>query len=177
MFNFLQGAIIWLSRRVWLSLPLIVAVAGMMVTMTPMNLFGGWLPAPDIALIAVFFWAIFGPAFLPPWAVLLLGLSHDFTSGAPIGFWAVLYLLAYGFTLSQRVFFIGRTGLGAWVGFTIVAALTGASSWLLGSVVFMHWLPPTQIYLQAMMSIVFYWPMSKVFFFMRRALTTAREAL
>ena len=177
MFNFLQGAIVWLSGRIWFSLPLIVAVAGMMVTMMPMNLFGGWLPAPDIALIAVFFWAIYGPAFLPPWAVLLLGLSHDFASGAPIGFWAVLYLMAYGFTLSQRVFFIGRTGLGAWVGFMIVAAVTAASAWFLGSVVYMRWLPPTQIYLQAIISIAFYLPMSKVFFFMRRMLTTAREAL
>src|SRR5262245_51883826 len=124
MANILQGAIIWLAQRVWLTLPLIVALGAMMVAMTPMNLFGGIVPAPDVALIAVFFWAIFGPSFLPPWAVLLLGFAQDFATGSPVGFWAFLYLLAYGFTLSQRVFFIGRTGLGAWVGFVIVAALT-----------------------------------------------------
>ena len=85
--------------------------------------------------------------------------------------------VSYGFTLSQRVFFKGRTGLGAWIGFALVAGLAAIVTWVLGSIVYMRWLPPSQIYLQAMVTFVAYWPVSKVFLLMRRTLTTAREAL
>ena len=175
MLEFSQIALLWLFRRIWFSLPLIVALVATFLMMTPVNLLS--VPAPDIALIAVFFWAISGPAFLPAWAVLLLGLTQDFATGAPIGFWALIYLVAYGFTLSQRVFFTGRTGLGAWLGFTLVAVLAAAVAWVLGSIVYMRWLPPGQIWSQALVSIVAYWPVSKVFGLVRRTLTTAREAL
>jgi hypothetical protein len=47
----------------------------------------------------------------------------------------------------------------------------------LGSIVYARWLPPTQIYLQAIVSVLVYWPVSRVFFVMRRWLTKAREAL
>lgn len=172
-----QGILFWLFRRVWLSLPLIATVAATLVVMAPMNLLRGTLPAPDIALIAVFFWAIFGPAFLPPWAVLILGLTQDVAMGTPVGFWALIYLLAYGFAQSQRVFFVGRTGLGAWMGFAIVAALTAVAVWILGSIVYTRWLPPAPIFWQTAMTVLFYWPVSKVFALMRRSLTTARDAL
>lgn len=170
-----QATVLWLMRRVWLSLPLIATVFALLAMTAPMDLVP--VPAPDLALIAVFYWALSGPNFLPPWAVLMLGLAQDFITGAPLGFWALIYLLAYGFTLSQRVFFKGRTGFGAWVGFAIVAALTAIASWVLGSIVYARWLPPAQIYLQAAVTIIAYWPVAKVFGFMRRSLTTARDSL
>lgn len=175
MLEISQIAALWLLRRIWLSLPLILTAAVVVVMMAPANLMP--LPAPDIILIAVFFWAITGPAFLPAWAVLLLGLLQDFATGAPIGFWALVYLLSYGFTISQRVFFKGRSGLGAWIGFAIVALFAAFVAWFLGSIVYMRWLPPAQIFLQALVSIAFYWPVSKVYGLMRRSLTTAREAI
>lgn len=177
MFEYFQLAIIWLSRKVWLSLPLIVTLAAMIVFMAPANLFRGTVPAPDIALVAIFYWAIFGPAFLPPWAVLVLGLAQDFTTGAPLGFWAVIYLLAYGFSMSQRVFFMGRSGPGVLFGFTVVALLTAIATWVLGSITYARWLPPAQIFLQAPMSALLYFCVSPVYAFIRRMLTTAREAI
>ncbi|MBP6013136.1 MAG: hypothetical protein KBA31_12990 [Alphaproteobacteria bacterium] len=177
MIEYLQVAVLWLSRRLWLSLPFLMTAAAMVVTLAPMNLLGGKVPAPDIALAAVFFWAIYGPGFLPPWAVFLLGLGQDFTSGTPIGFWALIYLLAYGFTLSQRVFFIGRTLRGVWLGFAVVAFLTAAVTWFAGSIAYARWLPAGDIYLQALISVAVFPLVSKVFTLMRRMLTTAREAI
>jgi len=175
MLEMMHVGLMWVMRRLWLSLPMAVTVAAMLALMTPLDLLP--IPAPDVALIAVFFWAISGPAFLPPWSVLVLGLVQDFAMGTPPGFWAVIYLAAYGFTLSQRVFFKGRTGLGAWVGFAMVAALAAIATWVLASIVYMRWVPPAQIYLQAVVSVLAYWPMSKIFLLMRRTLTTARDAL
>lgn len=175
MLEVFQVALLTVLRWLWLSMPVIATVLATFALMAPMDLLP--IPTPDIVLIAVFFWAISGPAFLPPWAVLALGLIQDLATGAPPGFWALIYLLAYGFTLSQRVFFKGRTGLGAWIGFALVAALAAVATWVLGSIVYMRWLPPSQIYMQAIVTFVAYWPVSKVFLLMRRTLTTAREAL
>src|SRR5262245_15016881 len=177
MFEYVQLAIVWFGRKVWYSLPLITTLATMLVFMAPADLLGRAFPPPDIALVAVFFWAIFGPSFLPPWAVFVLGLAQDFATGAPIGFWPVVYLAAYGFTMSQRVFFIGRSGWGVVFGFTVVAILTAAVAWVLGSIVFARWLPAGQIFLQAFVSVLLYVPASKVFGLMRRWLSNAREAI
>ena len=177
MLEYTQVAVLWLLRRFWLSLPFILTAAVMVLSLAPANLLRGAVPAPDVTLAAVFFWAIYGPAFLPPWAVFLLGLGQDFSSGSPIGFWALIYLLAYGFTLSQRVFFIGRTLRGVWLGFAVVALITAAATWVVGSIVYARWLPAGEIYLQALVSIAVFPLVSKCFTMMRRLLTTAREAI
>jgi rod shape-determining protein MreD len=175
MLEISQVVLLTVLRWLWLSLPVIVTGVATFALMAPMDLLP--IPAPDIILIAVFFWAISAPSFLPPWAVLLLGLLQDLATGAPPGFWALIYLFAYGFTLSQRVFFKGRTGLGAWIGFALVAGLTAIGTWVLGSIVYMQWLPPSQIYTQAIVTFAAYWPVSKVFALMRNTLTTARDGL
>jgi hypothetical protein len=58
-----------------------------------------------------------------------------------------------------------------------VAGVSALATWVFGSIVTMRWLPPTQIYLQAIMSVLAYWPVSRLFFVLRRTLTKAREAL
>lgn len=177
MFEYFQLAILWLARQIWYSMPLIATVAAILITMAPANLFYGLVPAPDIALASIFFWAIYGPAFLPAWAVFALGLTQDFASGTPLGFWALIYLTAYGFTISQRVFFIGRSGPGVWFGFAIVAALTAAVAWVLGSICYARWIPLGPIFVQAAMSVLVYPLVARVFSLIRRTLTTAREAI
>jgi rod shape-determining protein MreD len=177
MSEYLQIAVVWMARQVWYSLPLAITIVALLLALAPLNLFRGQMPAPDFVLASVFFWAIYGPAFLPAWAVFALGLSQDFATGAPVGFWALIYLAAYGFALSQRVFFFGRTVRGVWAGFVIVALLTAIATWLLGSTYFMRWLPFGPILLQAVVSIVVFPLIAKMFFFVRGFLTTARETL
>ena len=177
MLEYAQFGILWAVRQVWYSLPLLITLVALVLALAPLNLFQGHAPAPDIVLASVFFWAIFGPQFLPAWAVFTLGLTQDFATGAPIGFWALIYLLAYGFSLSQRVFFFGRTVRGVWVGFTIVAFVTAIVTWIAGSTYFMQWLPIGPILLQAAVSILAFPIVAKAFLFVRGFLTTAREAL
>ena len=176
MFEYLQVAIWWLVRQVWLSLPLIAAIGAMLIAMAPANLFHEMVPAPDLVLASVFYWAIFGPGLLPAWAVFVLGLTQDFATGGAIGFWALIYLVAYGFTLSQRVFFTGRSGPGVWFGFALVAAVTSVVAWVLGSITYAHWLPPGPVFLQAAMSVLVYPLVARVFVLIRRALTSAGDA-
>ena len=177
MLEYAQIAVVWAARQIWYSLPLGVALAAILLAMAPLNLFQGYAPAPDVVLAAVFFWAIFGPQFLPAWAVFALGLTQDFATGAPIGFWALVYLLAYGLSLSQRVFFFGRTVRGVWLGFVIVALITALITWIAASTYFARWLPIGPILMQAAVSIAVFPIVAKAFFFVRGFLTTAREAL
>jgi rod shape-determining protein MreD len=177
MVEYLQIGVMWFSRQLWYCVPLILTAIALVLAMAPMNLFQGQVPGPDLVLASVFFWAIYGPAFLPAWAVFTLGIAQDLATGAPIGFWALIYLFAYGFALSQRVFFFGRTVRGIWVGFIIVALLTAIVTWFAGSTYFMRWLQPGTIFLQALVSIAFFPLVAKAFLFVRGFLTTARETL
>jgi rod shape-determining protein MreD len=173
---FLQVALLWLIRQAWLSMPLIAAVGGMLISMAPANLARGLVPAPDLVLICVFFWAIYGPQFLPPWAVFILGFVQDLATGGPIGLWSAVYLAAYGFTLSQRVFFTGRSGPGVWIGFAMVAGVTAVVAWVLGSTSFARWMSPWPIITQTAVTILFYPLIARLLTYLRGTLTTAREA-
>lgn len=177
MLEYVQIGIVWAARQIWYSLPLLVTLAALVLALAPLNLSQGYAPAPDVVLASVFFWAIFGPQFLPAWAVFALGLTQDLATGAPFGFWALTYLFAYGFALSQRVFFFGRTVRGVWLGFVVVALVVALITWVLGSTYYSRWLPVEPILMQALVSIVVFPFAAKAFFFVRGFLTTAREGL
>jgi len=174
---FLQSAIVLIGRVLWLSMPLFATAAVMLIAMVPINLSRGWVPAPELGVIAAFFWAVYSPAFFPPAAIFALGLVQDFASGGPIGFWALIYLGVYGFTLSQRVFFIGRSVIGVWLGFAAVASLAGIAIWLLASTVYNRWVPPTDIFLQVLVTALVFPLVGPVFMLLRRTMTTAPERL
>lgn len=177
MIEVFQLGYVWLVQFVWRALPLVLTILLMLVANIPLHLLQGDVPAPDIALTSIFFWAMHGSAFMPPWAVFLAGAAQDLMAGTPLGFSIVIYLLAYGFTLTQRIFFKGRTGIGAWLGFALVAAISAFLSWSLGMIVFERWLDPLVVGLQAGMTILFYPLFSRLFMLVRRVLTTAPETL
>ena len=177
MADILQSIIILLGRALFVSMPFLLTALGMLLAVVPLNLFGGWIPAPELGVIAAFFWAVYAPALFPPAAIFALGLVQDFASGGPIGFWATMYLAVYGFTLSQRVFFIGRSVVGVWVGFAAVSALASVATWLLASTIYNRWIPPGEIFLQAAFTVLVFPLVGPLFMMLRRAMTTAPERL
>jgi rod shape-determining protein MreD len=177
MSDIVQSIIILLGRAMFVSMPFLVTTLAMLVSMVPVNLFGGWVPAPELGVIAAFFWAVYAPALFPPAAIFSLGIVQDFCSGGPFGFWAIIYLAVYGFTLSQRTFFIGRSLLGVWLGFAAISALTGIVTWLLASTIYNRWIPPGEIFLQAIVTALVFPLVGPLFMILRRAMTTAPERL
>ena len=173
----LQSAIILIGRALWLSTPFFATALVMLISLVPISLFRGWVPGPELGLIAAFFWAVYAPALFPPAAMFSLGLVQDFASGGPIGFWALIYLAVYGFTLSQRVFFIGRSVIGVWLGFAAVAVLAGIAIWLLASTIYNRWVPPFEIFLQMAVTALVFPLIAPLFMVLRRAMTTAPERL
>lgn len=177
MIDMIHAAYVQVAHVCWRALPLLFTVFLMMALCVPVYLVEGQVPLPNIALASLFFWAMNGPSFMPPWAVFLVGLVQDLLSGTPLGFWVVLYLLAHGFTLTQRVFFRGRTGIGAWLGFALVTMLVAIAAWLMGMAIYERWLDPSPLALQALVTLVSYPLFARVFMLLRRMLTTAPESL
>ncbi len=174
---FLQSAIVLIGRALFLSMPFLATAIVMLLAIVPIDLFRGWLPGPEFGVIAAFFWAVYAPNLFPPIAIFSLGLVQDFASGGPTGFWALIYLAVYGFTLSQRVFFIGRSLIGIWLGFAAVATISGIAVWLLASTVYNRWVPPTEIFLQVAITTLVFPLVGPMFLALRRAMTTAPERL
>jgi rod shape-determining protein MreD len=163
------------GRGLWMSLPFAVASLATLATMAPVVLFDGLVPAPNFALIAVFYWTIYGPQFFPPPATFALGLLMDLMGAGPIGFWPTVLLSFYGLTHSQRVFFIGRSLLGVWAGFALFAVLAGLASWALICIYYGGWSDPAPLAAQTAATAAAFPIAGRVLQALRRALTTAPE--
>lgn len=162
-------------RALWLSAPFCAALLLTLVTMAPFHVFGDAIPAPNFAVIAAFFWAIYAPQLLPAAAVFALGLIMDLLGAGPLGFWPLLLLGVYGLGLSQRQFLLGRPVLAIWAGFAVAVVLAAAAGWFLSSLYYGHWGDPAPALSQALMSIVVFPIAGRVFFGLRRMMTTAPE--
>src|SRR5258706_12787565 len=95
------------------ALPVGLTLVLVMLANMPVSFTGGVLPAPALALAAVYFWVLVRPDLMPPFAVLLIGLLEDLLSGGPPGLWAAGFLAAYALTDRQRETFAGLAAAGA----------------------------------------------------------------
>jgi rod shape-determining protein MreD len=84
---------------------------------------------PDFLLIAVYYWAIYRPTLMPPAAIFLLGITFDFLSGSPAGFYALTYVTAHWLTRNQRRFLMSQPFITLWLGFAFVALIAGLMQW------------------------------------------------
>jgi len=90
--------------------------------------------APALPLIAVFYWTLYRPDLMPPWAVFLLGLLQDILFATPIGVGACVLVIVHAAVSAQRRFFIGKSFGILWLGFALVVALALPVSWLLSCI-------------------------------------------
>lgn len=81
-----------IADQLTLSLPGLLMFLALLVMAAPS--FAGMRYAPQIWVVALFFWRIYSPQVAPYWAVFLAGLTYDVLSGAPLGAHAVSALAA-----------------------------------------------------------------------------------
>jgi rod shape-determining protein MreD len=137
-------------------LPALLAVLMVILANMPVSFTGGLLPAPALALAAVYFWVLVRPDLMPPVVVLLIGFFEDLASGGPPGLWAAGFLAAYALTDRQRETFAGLSGAGALVGFAGAMLLAGATAYGLASVVYLRFAPLPPLLLESVSTVVFY---------------------
>ena len=110
--------------------PLTLCIGLLILAVLPIRLPGFGRVAPDVALIAVFYWSVYRPDLFPAAAAFFLGLFNDVLIGGPLGASAFVLLLAHCLVRSQRRFFVGKSFAVVWWAFGMVAAGAGLIAWL-----------------------------------------------
>jgi rod shape-determining protein MreD len=144
------------SRTVGSILPCLSAVLLVLSANLPVSLSGGILPAPLLAITAIYFWGLVRPDLMPPFAVLLIGLMEDMFSGGPPGVWATGFMAAYGLVDRQRDNLAGLAGIFAVVGFAAAMALAAFATYTLTWIMYLRVPPVTPILLTSVMTVLFY---------------------
>jgi rod shape-determining protein MreD len=150
--GFWQGLDLWARR----CLPAVFCLLFVLLSVLPIPIPGYSSIVPMLTLACTFFWAVHHPRLLPPVVVFVIGLVQDILSGAPVGAGAVVLLLTYGVTVSQRRFFHHRSFLQVWSGFMLVALGAAALSWLLAVIVGGAFAPPQAALFQYLLTLAVY---------------------
>ncbi len=162
-----------LEMRLRHALPFIVTLFLILVVSTPMRLPGFASIAPQLPLIAVYYWAIYRPDLLRPWAAFGLGAIADMIAGTPLGVSSLVFLAIQAVADSQRRI-LGRSFLMAMWGFTLTAAGAMVVEWIMSSVVLVTVLPVKALVFQYVMTLIFYPLLAWIF--VRAQLTFLRRA-
>jgi len=144
-----------LDQRVRHTLPFIATLFLILLVATPTRLPGFASIAPQLPLISVFYWAIFRPDLLRPWAAFALGAVADMISGTPLGVSSLMFLAAQGVAGSQRRV-LGRSFLMAWWGFALVGGGAMLLEWAATSLVLVKLLPLRALGFQYLMTLTVY---------------------
>jgi len=144
-----------LDQRIRHGLPFVSVLIAILVVATPTRLPGFASVAPQLPLIAIYYWAIFRPDLLRPWAAFALGAVADIVGGTPLGVSSLVYLAVLGVAGSQgRV--LGKTFLMAWWGFAMIAAGAELVEWIMNSMIMVTVLPVQALLFQYLMTLTVY---------------------
>jgi rod shape-determining protein MreD len=108
---------------------------------------------PLVVVMMIFCWRTLPGTVLPSYLAMLLGLLTDITSGGPLGFWALMALMAASVGARTRSFTDGRDMSRLWIVWAIVASLVAVIGWLLASLYFFRWIDWWPIALGAVASV------------------------
>jgi rod shape-determining protein MreD len=93
---------------------------------------------PLVVVMMVFCWRALPGTVLPPYLAMLLGLLTDVMSGGPLGFWALMTLIAASAGARAPSLTDGRDLGRLWLAWGSVACLVAGIGWLLASLYFVR---------------------------------------
>jgi rod shape-determining protein MreD len=137
------------------ALPFMTTLLSILLVATPTRLPGFASVAPQLPLIGIYYWSIYRPDLLRPWAAFALGAIADMIGGTPLGVSSLVFLAVQAAVGSQRRT-LGKSFLMAWWGFTIIATGALALEWAMSSVVMVMVLPVKALAFQYLMTITVY---------------------
>lgn len=146
--------------------PCVVAALLATLSAVPALLPAAGPAAPNLGLIAVFYWTLHRPEAMPAAAALVLGLWQDLLLGAPVGLNAAGFLLAHAAITFQRRLFSSMSFVVLWSTFGLTASLIAGLWWLAMAV--HHWrlVDPTPLVWQIALTVAVYpfltWLFSKI---------------
>ena len=111
---------------------------------------------PLLVVMMVFCWRAIPGTELHPAAAAVLGLLADLLSGGPLGFWALMCLIAATVGLKPGSFRERRDIWTEWLAWTALICALGLFGWLLASLYYLRWIGWWPIAFGVVTSIVFF---------------------
>jgi rod shape-determining protein MreD len=109
---------------------------------------------PLLVVMMVFCWRALPGTELHPAAAAILGLLADLLSGGPLGFWALMCLIAATVGLKPGSFRERRDLWKQWLTWTGLISVLGLFGWLLASLYYFRWIDWWPILLGVAASII-----------------------
>lgn len=104
------------------SAPLVLTLVVVIVKVVPLRLPAYAVIAPDLVLMAVFYWTVHRPDLLRPWGAFVVGLLDDILTGTPLGVSSLVLLLVHWTIITQHRLFRALSFALLWLGFAVIAA-------------------------------------------------------
>ena len=111
---------------------------------------------PLVVVTMVFCWRAIPGAVMPEAIAMLLGLLTDVTTGGPLGFWALLCLIACSVGARARVLGERHDLSALWLVWIGLAAALAVFGWLVASLYFFRWVDWWPIAFGAMASVALF---------------------
>ena len=111
--------------------PLGLALIALLLGGVPLHLPEYGAIAPNLAIMVVFYWAIYRPDLFPAALAFAVGLIQDALMGTPLGMNALLLLYVHGVVATQRRFFQGKTFAVVWSAFSVITLGAAFLGWIL----------------------------------------------
>lgn len=103
------------------SVPVAVTLLLTVLSVVPVRLPAASILAPDLVLIAVFYWTVHRPDLMRLWTVFVIGLLGDILSGTPLGVHPLVLILVHVAIISQHKIFRGASFGMVWWAFSLIA--------------------------------------------------------
>jgi rod shape-determining protein MreD len=104
------------------AIPLLLTLVVVIFNIIPLRLPDYSQMAPDLVLMAIYYWTVHRPDLMRPWSVFVIGVIDDVLSGTPLGVTALVLLFAHWAIVSQHKVFRGQSFALLWCGFALVAS-------------------------------------------------------
>jgi rod shape-determining protein MreD len=152
------------ARRLLLvASPSALAIVLILLASLPWGLPQFSMLCPMLGLIAVYYWTVHRPDFMPPAGAFAIGLVTDLIVGGPLGLNAFVLTLAQAVALMNRRALAGESFLLVWLGFAAIVSLSGAALWLGASLFWTTLLSPRALLAQIAVTFAIY-PLAAQFF-------------
>jgi len=138
------------------SAPLVLTLAVVVVKVVPLRLPAYAVIAPDLVLMAVFYWTVHRPDLLRPWGAFVVGLLDDILTGTPLGVSSLVLLLVHWTIIAQHRLFRALSFALLWFGFAVIAAGAKALIVLLALIIGHGLIDPTVVVAQYAFTLAVY---------------------
>ena len=120
-----------------------LAPMGSIAVLTLLAVLPWGLPAEDrfflplLPVIAIHYWALRHDAVIPEWFVFLAGLVLDTLTNGPLGYWSLIYLIAYSVAVISAP--LASRGQGVRMAlFAVALLIVAGAAWVISSIYFLE---------------------------------------